>query len=100
MPKGEVCASLVGKYLSLSVRDRSHVSRRFTSSHLLSVPVSDSPMMTQQIRALQAALRSKGVECGRLTGEKMLADLKVCEDKLQLDLKTQQILMQRFSVYI
>jgi len=30
----------------------------------------------------------------------MLADLKVCEDKLQLDLKTQQILMQRFSVYI
>nr|CAB3236444.1 dynactin subunit 1 [Phallusia mammillata] len=41
------------------------------------VSVTDSPLMTQQIRTLQAALRAKSIECSRLTGEKMVKELKM-----------------------
>uniref|UniRef100_H2Y6D8 Uncharacterized protein n=1 Tax=Ciona savignyi TaxID=51511 RepID=H2Y6D8_CIOSA len=41
-----------------------------------STPIHDSPMLTQQIRALQTALRAKSLECSKLRGAAMMKELK------------------------
>jgi len=42
-----------------------------------SAKITDSPLLREQIQVLQTALRVKSTQCSRLTGEKMIEDLKV-----------------------